>query len=215
MIRGYTFDYQEVDAKADARLMRSLFSNQDGRLAGGEVSIAGLAGLRIDVCDFLMCGRHIALDEPIIAPTTQLQSGATHARVKVVLDLSITPANEFTQCQIVVEGAESKNGFIELVKQDINHDGTKYELEIALLALDSTRHISEVIRFWELITPSKSSISALTNSFAQSRLEVNTLSNTVANITTSLNTKADVTDIHALQSTIAQIQAQINTLLNE
>lgn len=154
MIRGYTFDYQTVDAAADARLLRSIYSNQDGPIAGGGVSIAGLSGLRIEVCDILMCGRHLAFDETIIVPTQHLSSECEYARIKLVLDLSITASNtEFTHGQIVVDGAESQTAFSTLVKQDINAGGTKYELEIALVKLDSTRHVSEICRCWDLITP--------------------------------------------------------------
>ncbi len=146
-IRGVTFDYQTITAKDDGAKMRAIYGYKDGMLWGGEVSIAGLSGVRIEAGGLLICGRLVIFEQAVIVPTQAVDDGSNRAAIIYRIDLTKEPLpNEFTQGEIKIVGRKHPTqGEPSLTKEDINADGNVYEVLLAYVKLDEGRHPIELV----------------------------------------------------------------------
>lgn len=132
-IKGIIYSNQTVSAAEHAMLFRRFIG--DGILTGCGISY------RFNVCTisegaFVVAGRltRILGEESITCTNT---SG--YARIKGVIDLNqAATINEFGQFKFEVDYANTSTGFPALVQEDVNSNGTKYEVEWAVLSLGSS-----------------------------------------------------------------------------
>lgn len=142
MIRGVTFDEQEIKAKDLAHMMRILFGGRNGRTNGVTISQT-ISSITVGPGIIFVKGRMISIEsnEFVTIPSA---NGKTYLCMLVCeIDLGkINTETSFTQASIKVLTNEVVEGFppsypIPLT-QDLEAGGTVYQLQMAVFQLDAT-----------------------------------------------------------------------------
>lgn len=128
---GVTFPKQKVTPIDDALIRRRILP--DGILQGCELSYSG-STLTMAAGQLMACGRQfrhpVAQNWPVVDATTGF------ARLLLTVDLTRTSsAGTFDQIVDTIEYASAEDGFPELIQEDINYDGSKYQIAICTLSL--------------------------------------------------------------------------------
>lgn len=134
MIRPITFDEQIARAKDDGGVYRSIYPH-DGILWGCAVTTTST---QIEIASglFTLCGRMIWVDGKTDFPLQEpIQNG--YAQLKAKIDLN----NANTQEECAQFSAEvlysTTTSFPELIQEDINNTGKKYEQEMAVVKIEN------------------------------------------------------------------------------
>ncbi|MBC5648237.1 tail fiber domain-containing protein [Christensenella tenuis] len=134
MIRPITFDEQIARAKDDGGVYRNIYPH-DGILWGCAVTTTST---QIEIASglFTLCGRMIWVDGKTDFPLQEpIQNG--YAQLKAKIDLN--NANTQEECaQFATEVVYSTTtSFPELLQEDINNTGKKYEQELAVVKIEN------------------------------------------------------------------------------
>ena len=130
-IRGITFAEQAVTPADDAIVRRAVLG--DGALSGCEVTYSG-STLTLAPGFIIACGRAFQITAAQNWAVVDATSG--FARLLLTIDLTKTATEStFNQIEFSVEYASAKDGFTELLQDDINISGTKYQIVIAMVSL--------------------------------------------------------------------------------
>lgn len=134
MIRPITFDEQIARAKDDGGVYRNIYPH-DGLLWGCAVTTTST---QIEIASGLLtlCGRMIWVDGKTDFPLQEpIQNG--YAQLKAKIDLN--NANTQEECaQFATEVVYSTTAsFPELIQEDINNTGKKYEQELAVVKIEN------------------------------------------------------------------------------
>ncbi len=130
---GVTFDEQPATPSDDAIIRRAILD--DGILTGCEFSYTG-STLTMTAGQLMICGRQVK------HPSTQNWAVADattgFARLLLTIDLTRTSSKDtFEQVVDTIEYASAVDGFADLVQDDINASGTKYQIVAAVVSLAS------------------------------------------------------------------------------
>ena len=130
---GVTFDEQAATPSDDAIIRRAILD--DGILNGCAFSYTG-STLTMTAGQLMICGRQVK------HPSTQNWAVADattgFARLLLTIDLTRTSSKDtFEQVVDTIEYASAVDGFPELVQDDINASGTKYQIVAAVVSLAS------------------------------------------------------------------------------
>ena len=128
---GVTFQKQKVTPIDDALIRRRILP--DGILQGCKLSYSG-STLTMSAGQLMACGRQFrhpaAQNWPIVDATTGF------ARLLITVDLTRTASVEtFDQIVDTIEYASAEDGFPELIQEDVNCDGSKYQIVICTVSL--------------------------------------------------------------------------------
>jgi len=134
MIRPITFDEQIARAKDDGGVYRNIYPH-DGILWGCAITTTST---QIEIASglFTLCGRMIWVDGKTDFPLQEpIQNG--YAQLKAKIDLN--NANTQEECaQFATEVVYSTTtSFPELLQEDINNTGKKYEQELAVVKIEN------------------------------------------------------------------------------
>ena len=132
-IRGITFVDQKVKPQDDGRLYQAIFD--DGILYGCAFSSSGFT-LTTGAGHIIACGRQIKVPAAQNFPLSGASDG--YGRVLLVIDLSKTATEtSFDQIYTLTQYSDSLSGFPEVTVEDINAEGTAYQLPLAVCSLSS------------------------------------------------------------------------------
>lgn len=130
---GVTFPLQKVTPSDFAIVNRAALT--DGFLSGCALSYAG-TGLTMEAGDLLICGRHIR--HPAAQAWTVDGASSGFARLVLTIDTAKTSTlDAFDMVESSVEYATSEEGFVALTQEDINVDGTRYQVTACIVSLSS------------------------------------------------------------------------------
>ena len=130
---GVTFAQQKVLPSDDAIIRRVSLS--DGVLYGCEISYSG-STLTMDAGQILICGRQIR--HPAAQNWAVVDATSGFARLVLTVDLTKTSSKEvFDQVVDSIEYAASQDGFPELMQENINVSGTRYQVVACVVSLGS------------------------------------------------------------------------------
>jgi hypothetical protein len=115
----------------DGRLYQAIFD--DGAIYGCELSYAGTV-LTMEPGFMVVAGRE--MENEVSEDYTINQATSGFAQLVLTIDLTKTATTTaFNQVSIDVRYASSESGFPDLIQQDINGAGTKYQIQLALVSL--------------------------------------------------------------------------------
>jgi len=146
-IRGIFFDMQQTTA-ADHGLIFSR-AVSDRVMSGGQVT--NTYNTVFINAGFVMMGGRVWEIQGNEAVSVSNTGGYAYARIKAQIDLTqaSTGADNFQQVNFVVEYASDLEEFADLVTDAINTGGGSiYEMEAALVSIDSESGITAVVRKW-------------------------------------------------------------------
>lgn len=130
-IRGITFAEQAVTPADDAIVRRAILG--DGVLTGCEVTYSG-STLTLAPGYIIACGRSFQITTAQNFAVVDATSGV--ARLLLTIDLTQTATEEtFNQISFSIEYAAAEDGFVDLIQDDINLAGTKYQIVCAVVSL--------------------------------------------------------------------------------
>lgn len=125
-LTGITFDNQNVSAAQDGRL-RARFIH-DGIVSGFEITALGDV-VAVSGGILVVAGRMVEVEETATLQTN-LQSGV--ARLIVDVDMTKTSTDEFfEQAALVMQYADSAAELPELLQEDVNAGGGRYQMVLA------------------------------------------------------------------------------------
>lgn len=128
---GVTFAQQKVLPSDDAIIRRASLS--DGVLYGCEMSYSG-STLTMGSGQLLICGRQIR--HPAAENLAIVDATSGFARLVLTVDLTKTSSKDsFEQVVDSIEYAASQDGFLELVQENINVSGTRYQVVACVVSL--------------------------------------------------------------------------------
>ena len=128
---GVTFAQQKVLPSDDAIIRRASLS--DGVLYGCEMSYSG-STLTMGSGQLLICGRQIR--HPSAENWAIVDATSGFARLVLTVDLTKTSSKDsFEQVVDSIEYATSQDGFPELVREDVNVSGTRYQVVACVVSL--------------------------------------------------------------------------------
>lgn len=133
MISGITFSEQRVPVSAH----RAIFSGavHDGILDGCRITYSGNR-ITISAGHMIAHGAEIAISG---TETVTVSGVAGFARVKLRIDTTkAATASSFAQASFAVDYASTLDAFNALTQQEINLDGTVYEMQVCIAALSSS-----------------------------------------------------------------------------
>ena len=131
--KGVTFANQNVTPSDDAVVMRHTLT--DGILTGCGLTYSGHT-LTMAAGYLIACGRLIHRPSAENWAITGSTSG--FARVVMTIDLTRTATvDTFDQVNTSIEYADRINGFQEIIQEDINAAGVKYQVVLAVVSLGS------------------------------------------------------------------------------
>lgn len=132
-LKGSFFPYQVIPSKALGALGAKAV--RDGVLTGCAVSFTGTA-LTIGKGFLIACGRVMEVPGAVTLAIDGATSG--YARVSVKIDTAKTSTREtFEQADFLVEYSSTEDGFTEAYAEDINLDGTLYQLPLCVVSLSA------------------------------------------------------------------------------
>lgn len=130
-IRGITFAEQTVTPADDAIIRRAILG--DGILTGCDVTYSG-STLTMAAGYIIACGRAFQVTTAQNWAVVDATSG--FARLLLTLDLTKTATEDtFKQIEFSLEYAAAEDGFLDLVQEDINLSGAKYQIVAAVVSL--------------------------------------------------------------------------------
>lgn len=130
-IRGITFAEQAVTPADDAIVRRAMLS--DGVLTGCDVSYSG-STLTMAAGYIIACGRAFQITTAQNWAVVDATSGV--ARLLLTIDMTKTATEDtFSQIGFSLEYATAEDGFMDLVQDDINISGIKYQVVVAVVSL--------------------------------------------------------------------------------
>lgn len=201
MIKGITFENQNVTSAADANLHKRLFA-ADGILTGCAMSVTQDT-LNIQPGYMLISGRLIQFDG-ITSVTFEDPIINGYGRVSLIIDLSVEASpDDFQQARLSVDYSGTTTFQTLLANEDINNGGTLYQAELALVQI-TNKNITGITRNIGSLSINADSLGGKTesqlnvanatklNNKAESALSVKsaTTANTATNAT-KLNNKAE------------------------
>ena len=128
---GVTFAQQKVLPSDDAIIRRASLS--DGVLYGCEMSYSG-STLTMSSGQLLICGRQIR--HPAAQNWAVVDATSGFARLVLTVDMTKTSSKDnFEQVVDSIEYAASQDGFLELVQENVNVSGTKYQVVACVVSL--------------------------------------------------------------------------------
>ena len=128
---GVTFAQQKVLPSDDAIIRRASLS--DGVLYGCEMSYSG-STLTMGSGQLLICGRQIR--HPAAENWAVVDATSGFARLVLTVDMTKTSSKDsFEQVVDSIEYAASQDGFPELVREDVNVSGTRYQVVACVVSL--------------------------------------------------------------------------------
>lgn len=137
---GITFPNQKVTPSDDATIRRAILA--DGVLKGCDISYSG-STLTMAAGQMIICGRQIR--HPSAQNWAVVDATSGYARLLLTIDLSRTSSKDaFDQVIDAIEYAPSADGFPDLVQEDVNGSGVKYQVVACIVAL-GTGGISEIV----------------------------------------------------------------------
>lgn len=123
---GVTFANQHIAPEDDAAVRRAIFA--DGILTGCSLVFSG-STLTMESGYLMLCGRQIRHADTQSWGTSGHTSG--FARLVLTIDLTHTATEEeFNQVADTLEYADTLDNFADLVQEDINASGTKYQVQV-------------------------------------------------------------------------------------
>ncbi|HIR32483.1 MAG TPA: hypothetical protein IAB83_10900 [Candidatus Faecousia faecavium] len=144
---GVTFANQHFSPADDAMVRRAILP--DGILTGCDFAYSGFS-LTMTEGYLILCGRQIKHTETQNWDLSGKNFG--FARLVLTIDLSRTSTQtEFDQVVDTVEYADTLAAFPDLVQEDINIGGTKYQVVACIASLNSSA-ISGIIDPMEKIS---------------------------------------------------------------
>ena len=130
---GITFPQQKVTPSDDASVRRAVLA--DGILSGCAISYVG-STLTFGSGLLIGCGREFRHTAVQNFAVTGAVSG--FARLVVTIDTTLASTKDsFEQISASIEYATAQDGFQQLQQDDINEDGTVYQMEICVISLTS------------------------------------------------------------------------------
>lgn len=130
-IRGITFAEQSVTPADDAIVRRAILG--DGVLTGCDISYSG-STLTMAAGYIIACGRTFQITAAQNWAVVDATSGV--ARLLLTMDLTKTATEDtFRQIDFSIEYASAADGFVDLIQEDINLSGTKYQIVVAVVSL--------------------------------------------------------------------------------
>lgn len=128
---GVTFAKQNVTPADDGLIRRALLS--DGILTGCTFSYSGYT-LSMGAGALIVCGRQIR------HPSAQNWAvvGAKSGYARLVLDIDLTKSSTkelFEQVSTILEYATDEAGFTELIQENINVSGARYQIALCVVSL--------------------------------------------------------------------------------
>lgn len=154
---GITFPWQKVTPSDDASVRRSVLA--DGVLSGCEISYIG-STLTMGSGLLIGCGRQFRHTTVQNFAVTGASSG--YARLVITIDTTKASTKDaFNQIDCAIEYATSLDGFTQLRQDDINEDGTVYQIQICVVSL-GTGGISGIVDVVKKAGASKHSNKTLT-----------------------------------------------------
>ena len=139
-LKGSFFPYQVIPSKALGALGAKAV--RDGVLTGCAVSFTGTA-LTVGKGFLVACGRVMEVPGAVTLAIDGATSG--YARVSVLIDTTKTSTRDaFEQADFLVEYSSTEDGFTEAYAEDINLDGTLYQLVLCVVSL-SAAGVSAVV----------------------------------------------------------------------
>lgn len=130
-IRGITFAEQAVTPADDAVVRRAILG--DGTLTGCEISYSG-STLTMAAGYIIACGRTFQVTAAQNWAVVDSTSGV--ARLLLTIDLTKTATEDaFNQIEFSIEYAPSQDGFVDLVQEDVNLAGTRYQIAACVVSL--------------------------------------------------------------------------------
>ena len=130
-IRGITFAEQTVTPADDAIVRRAMLS--DGILSGCAVTYSG-STLTMASGYIIACGRAFQVTSAQNWAVVDATSG--FARLLLTIDLTKTATEDsFNQVAFSLEYAAAEDGFVDLLQEDINLSGSKYQIVAAVVSL--------------------------------------------------------------------------------
>lgn len=128
---GVTFAEQRVTPADDAQIRRAILP--DGILSGCELSYSG-STLTMAAGSLIACGRQFR--HPAAQNWAVVDATSGYARLLLTIDLTKTAtADAFDQVTDTIEYASAEDGFPELIREDINGTGTKYQMVACVVSL--------------------------------------------------------------------------------
>lgn len=146
-IRGIFFDMQQTTA-ADHGLIFSR-AVSDRVMSGAQIT--NTYNTVFINAGFVMMGGRVWEIQGNEAVGVSSAGGYAYARIKAQIDLTQanTGADNFQQVNFIIEYASDLEEFPALVKGEINTGGgTVYELEAAVVSIDTESGITAVVRKW-------------------------------------------------------------------
>ena len=130
---GVTFDEQRAAPSDDAIIRRVIL--EDGTLTGCDLSYTGPT-LTMAAGHLMICGRQVK--HPYTQNWSVAEATSGFARLLLTIDLTRTSSKDtFDQVVDTIEYASAVDGFADLVQDDINASGTKYQIVAAVVSLAS------------------------------------------------------------------------------
>lgn len=128
---GVTFAEQTVNPSDDAIIRRAILP--DGILAGCAITYSGYT-LTMAAGALLACGRQFR--HPLAQNWAVADATSGFARLVLTIDLTRTATETaFDQITDEIQYASAEDGFADLVQNDINQAGTKYQIEVCKVSL--------------------------------------------------------------------------------
>lgn len=129
MIKGITFDMQQVTAANMGHFMNVFSSYQSGITQGCEVT-SDASNLYIAPGYMLLCGRQVQIVGTQTVPLETVASGEQYC--VVVFQIDLTKQNTSSVfLQGTIETLTSSSGYPTVTQQDIDDGGTLYQWPIA------------------------------------------------------------------------------------
>lgn len=127
-LKGITFVNQNVEAAHDGGL-RARFI-RDGIVSGFDITVMGDT-ISVAPGLLMVAGRLVEVED-FATIQTNLQSGV--ARLLVDVDMTKTSTEDFfEQADIIMQYADNRNGFPELIQEDVNAGGNRYQFVLAVM----------------------------------------------------------------------------------
>lgn len=126
-LTGVTFYGQQVTDVDHATLQNSVLT--DGIVSGCAITYSGL-NVTVAPGRLIACGREVRLDN---SGTLELESSHAYARIKLVINMA---ANNIASLQVDYTNGNN-DSFPSLTQENINENGTVYEVPICILSMSN------------------------------------------------------------------------------
>lgn len=165
MIKGITFDAQQVTAANMGHFM-NVFSGKQSGITQGCAVTSDSSNLYIAPGYLLLCGRQVQIVGTQTVPLQTVATGALYCKVVFQIDLSQSNT-ESTFLQGTIETLSSASGYPTVQQDDIDNGGTIYQWPIAqyhvtVSGMDSFRDLTGNVQI-DWLSKSKFTLNTSTN----------------------------------------------------